>query len=141
MDAMTARREAGAASEEPRVGRAAALGALLGFVVVAVGVTWMTYAGSADFGGAVGVGVFVGIWGGCGFGGMMGATLCVTRAEAREAGQSATPTTALCTAFSATRAVPPRVNTHVSAPPKSLTPGTRDRTGRIGRRRAEPARR
>ena len=79
------------AAEEPRVGRAAMRGALLGFVLVAIGVTWMAYAGSADFGGAVGVGVFVGIWGGCGFGGMMGAILCITRAEGREAAQSRTP--------------------------------------------------
>ena len=87
MDGMAAGTEAEAAAEEPPVGRAAARGALLGFVLVGMGVTWMTYAGGADFGGAVGVGVFVGIWGGCGFGGMMGATLCVARAEEHEAAQ------------------------------------------------------
>lgn len=87
MDAMTALSNA-EVMEEPRVGRAAVRGALLGFVLVAIGSTWMAYAGSADFGGAIGVGVFVGIWGGCGSGGMMGATMCLTRAEAREAAQS-----------------------------------------------------
>jgi hypothetical protein len=89
MDAIAAGTGADAAAERPAVGRAAARGALLGFVLVGIGVTWMAFTGGADFGGAVGVGVFVGMWGGCGFGGMMGATLCIVRAEQRESAHDA----------------------------------------------------
>ena len=110
MDAMAAGTGAETAAEEPPVGRAAARGAFLGFVLVGMGVTWMAYAGSADFGGAVGVGVFVGIWGGCGFGGMMGATLCVTRAEQREAAHHGR--------LPAVRTAVPPADPPISLPPK-----------------------
>jgi hypothetical protein len=124
MDAMAAGTGAEAAAEEPPVGRAAARGALLGFLLVGLGVTWMAYSGGADVGGAVGVGVFVGIWGGCGFGGMMGATLCVARAEEREAAHDAClptlRTAALPSSLSPTVA---DVHADTDGPPaESLTP-------------------
>jgi hypothetical protein len=41
----------------------------------------MGYAAGAGMGGSIGLGVFVGAWGGVGFGGMLGATMCVARAD------------------------------------------------------------
>ncbi|HEX2042801.1 MAG TPA: PEP/pyruvate-binding domain-containing protein [Acidimicrobiales bacterium] len=77
------RRDPSAASaREPQVGRAALWGAAIGFGVVTVAVTFAMASGSdAGAAGALGMGLFIGIWGGCGFGGMLGATLCLARTE------------------------------------------------------------
>lgn len=78
-----------AAIPEPRIGRAAASGAAIGFVVAAPLFMCVALAFGAGAGGAIAIGLFVGIWGGCGWGGMLAATLSLTRADlraAREAG-------------------------------------------------------
>jgi hypothetical protein len=67
------------ASEDPRIGRAAGTGAAIGFVSALVLVTAVGSASGMDVGSAVGLGTFVGIWGGAGFGFMMGATTALSR--------------------------------------------------------------
>lgn len=62
----------------PNVGRAVLLGATLGFVVVGTLVTLLGLACGLVGGSAVAFGVFVGSWGGAGFGGTMGAVLAVS---------------------------------------------------------------
>jgi hypothetical protein len=71
----------GSADVDPPAGRAAFHGAVIGFVLVAAGMTWLGVAAGVGLGGAIGLGAFVGAWGGVGFGGMLGATLCITRAD------------------------------------------------------------
>ena len=57
----------------PNIGRGVARGALLGFLLVASFVTILGLASGVGPGGALGMGVVAGLWGGCGFGGMLGA--------------------------------------------------------------------
>ncbi len=62
--------------------RGAVTGTIIATVAMTVGVTVvMLYAG-AQLVPAVGVGLFAAVWGGPGFGGMMGAILAAVRAEA-----------------------------------------------------------
>jgi hypothetical protein len=57
------------------------LGVAVGFVVVAPLVALLGWLSGSGPMGAVGLGVFVGSWGGAGFGGMLGATIAVIRHE------------------------------------------------------------
>jgi hypothetical protein len=63
------------ASAQPRVGRAGVAGAVLGFLVAVLGVTAAGAASGLGLGAAFGLSLFVGLWGGLGFGFMTGATL------------------------------------------------------------------
>lgn len=74
------------AVEEPRIGRSAAIGALVGFVIVGLLYGGVVLAGGADRPGALGVAVFAGIWGGPGFGAMLGATIAATPPKDRRRG-------------------------------------------------------
>lgn len=68
-----------AAPAEPAIGRNALVGAAAGFLAVT---TAITVAGTLGGIGAVdsfGIGAFTGIWGGAGFGFMMGATIPLAR--------------------------------------------------------------
>ncbi len=63
------------------VGRAALLGALVGFVAMAIAATVIArLAGVAPLD-AVGLGAMVGVWSGPGFGSLFGAILAITRNE------------------------------------------------------------
>lgn len=55
-------------------GRAAVRGALIGFPIAVIFMTAIGLAFSMQWESAIGMGLFVGIWGGLGFGAMMGAT-------------------------------------------------------------------
>jgi hypothetical protein len=70
---------AGDVPAEQRVGRAAALGALIGFVVAVIGVTAAGTAGGLGAGASFGLSVFVGLWGGLGFGFMGAASVSLAR--------------------------------------------------------------
>jgi hypothetical protein len=63
------------------IGHAVLRGSLIGFVIVAT-IAWLIahVAGYSTWD-AVGVAAFAGLWGGPGFGGMMGATLAASRAH------------------------------------------------------------
>ena len=67
---------------------AALRGALIGTVIGFFVVSGFTIAAALNAGtsliAAAGLGLFAGFWGGPGFGGMLGATLAVTRNEERE---------------------------------------------------------
>ena len=63
------------------VGRAAMRGAMLGFILAAPAFALVALLSGAEAGGAIAVGVFVGLWGGCGWGGMLAATRCLANAE------------------------------------------------------------
>ena len=73
-------------ADMPNVGRSAAIGYLVGFVVVTIAITvGATFAGQG-VGASLGLGAFVGLWGGGGFGFMMGGTVPLARhLEARSA--------------------------------------------------------
>jgi hypothetical protein len=58
---------------EAGIGRAAVNGTLVGFVVVLAIVTGIALAAGAGVIGALGVGAFAALWGGPGWGGMVGA--------------------------------------------------------------------
>jgi hypothetical protein len=84
-DSTTSREvDPGPPKTEPDVLRSAVRGALLGFTIVllAIGLGG-TAAGMEPFG-ALGVGAFIGLLGGGGFGFMLGATTAVVRAEDAE---------------------------------------------------------
>jgi hypothetical protein len=70
-----------AADQELGIGRAVLRGSLIGFAIVAT-IAWVIarFAGFDNVD-ALGVGAFAGLWGGPGFGGMMGATLAASRAH------------------------------------------------------------
>lgn len=72
-----------AAATDPPAGRAGLRGALIGFVLLTIGVTVLGHLQGASFGGALGMGVFVGIFGGWGVGGYLGASLCLSIAQKR----------------------------------------------------------
>ena len=65
--------------EEPNVGRNAMIGAAVGFLVVTVAITTAGTLGGIGFGASLGLGAFVGMWGGTGFGFMMGGTIPLAR--------------------------------------------------------------
>ena len=66
------------------VGRAAFIGAGIGFFVMATAAFAMAVYGGVEPRVAVGVGVFAGMWGGPGFGAMFGAIAAITRNERAE---------------------------------------------------------
>lgn len=82
------------AEEGPRIWRNAAIGAASGFVAVVAGVTAAGTAGGMGAGNALALGSFVGLWGGLGFGFMMGG--CVPLSRYLDT-VSARPTTAATT--------------------------------------------
>ena len=63
------------------LGRAILMGSLIGFLVVLAIVCTIAVLAGYDAADALGVGAFAGLWGGPGFGGMMGATLAANRHE------------------------------------------------------------
>jgi hypothetical protein len=63
------------------LGHAILIGSLIGFVTVATVVVLIGLLAGWDARNAIGIGAFAGIWGGPGFGGMMGATLAGSRAH------------------------------------------------------------
>ena len=71
------------AQQEPSIAKAAAIGGLIGFVVVAVLYMVICVAVGYDDMGAAGVALFAGIWGGPGFGAMMGAVVAAHPPEMR----------------------------------------------------------
>jgi hypothetical protein len=64
---------------EPNVGRSAVIGYVVGFFVAAFVITGAGTLAGWSFGNALGLGTFVGVWGGGGFGFMMGATVPYAR--------------------------------------------------------------
>jgi hypothetical protein len=66
---------------DQRVGRAAVRGVLVGLVAMSALGTGMGLATGFDMIDSLGLGAFAGVWGGPGFGGMLGATLAYVRAE------------------------------------------------------------
>ncbi len=75
------------------VGRNGMIGYLIGFVVTTIGITIGGTVGGLEFWSSFGLGAFVGLWGGGGFGFMLGATLPMamqTDADARTR-RAATP--------------------------------------------------
>jgi hypothetical protein len=68
-------------SEAPEtgIGHAAVNGAIIGFVVVLTIVSGIALAAGAGLGSALGVGAFAALWGGPGWGGMVGAVRCADR--------------------------------------------------------------
>jgi hypothetical protein len=73
---------------EQRVGRAAWRGVLIGLVAMAALGTGLGLATGYDMIESLGLGAFAAIWGGPGFGGMLGAILAYVRAEQREGAHS-----------------------------------------------------
>lgn len=67
---------------EQGLARAFVIGSIVGFIAVFVVFAGLTLAVGMGIGPAVGVGVFTACWGGPGFGGMMGAVLHHSKAEA-----------------------------------------------------------
>lgn len=63
----------------PNLGRTAMIGYVVGFVTATVAVTAAGTLGGLGFGPSLGLGAFIGIWGGGGFGFMMGGTLPLAR--------------------------------------------------------------
>ena len=71
---------------DQRVGRAAWHGVLIGLVGMTALGTGLGLATGYDMIGSLGLGAFAGVWGGPGFGGMVGAVLAYARAEHRQSG-------------------------------------------------------
>lgn len=71
-----------AAALEAGVGRSAAAGAALGFVLFTLFVGLLGAWVGLDVRGALFLGMFAGAWGGVGFGVMVGSVLAINRAEA-----------------------------------------------------------
>lgn len=67
------------ASDGPRVGRPAAVGAAIGFTLIAVVATVAGSIGGLGLGPSVGLGIFIGMWGGVGSGFMIGAIIPFAR--------------------------------------------------------------
>ena len=72
-------RDASTASAEPNIGRSAMIGAVIGFFAVMIAITVGGTLGGIEPGSAFGIGCFVGLWGGGGFGFMMGGTIPFAR--------------------------------------------------------------
>jgi hypothetical protein len=73
---------------EPNIGRTAVIGAVIGFTVVSVVVTAIATLSGMHPGSALGLGTFIGTWGGAGFGFMMGGTIPFARHLDAEAAHS-----------------------------------------------------
>lgn len=71
--------DASTADTEPNVGRTGMIGYAIGFTVATVGITIAGTLGGLGFGPSLGLGAFVGFWGGGGFGFMLGATIPFAR--------------------------------------------------------------
>jgi hypothetical protein len=69
---------------DQHIGRAAVRGVLIGLVAMSALGTGMGLATGFDLIDSLGLGAFAGIWGGPGFGGMLGATLAYVRARDRQ---------------------------------------------------------
>jgi hypothetical protein len=69
------------ADRELGLGRGILRGSLIGFVVVSTIVLVIALLAGYDAADALGIGAFAGLWGGPGFGGMMGATLAASHAH------------------------------------------------------------
>ncbi|MBK6855798.1 MAG: hypothetical protein IPG97_04370 [Microthrixaceae bacterium] len=67
--------------ETPGMGRAVALGAAIGIVLSFIATTAGMVAAGAEVGSAVGLGLFVGFWGGVGFGTMVAGVTWVSNHE------------------------------------------------------------
>jgi hypothetical protein len=67
--------DASTAISEPNLGRAGMVGYAVGFLVATVAITLVGTLGGLGFGNSLGLGAFVGLWGGGGFGFMLGATI------------------------------------------------------------------
>ena len=68
-----------AADDEAALWRSAMIGSVVGFIVLAVGITIAGTVGGIGAASALGLGVFVGAFGGAGFGFMMGASTALVR--------------------------------------------------------------
>ena len=71
--------EAAHPNEEGGVIRSCMIGAAIGFTVITVVITIIGSTAGMAAGSALGLGAFVGMWGGAGFGFMMGGTLAIMR--------------------------------------------------------------
>lgn len=74
----------------PGLGRTVGVGAVIGVVVFFVGGCAGMLAAGVGWGAAAGLGVFVAMWGGIGFGSMVGGVTYLVRSEAAEARAPAT---------------------------------------------------
>lgn len=66
---------------EERAGRAAVIGGVIGIVVVTLAVWLLSVASGVEALPALGLGFFVGSWGGLGFGAMLAASVAGNRTE------------------------------------------------------------
>jgi hypothetical protein len=64
---------------EPNLGRSGLIGYIIGFVASVVGITIGGTLGGLGLGSSFGLGAFAGVWGGGGFGFMLGATIPLAR--------------------------------------------------------------
>lgn len=71
----------GVGQEAPGMAKALTIGVTLGIALSFFGVAGALLLGGRSLSTAVGLGVFVAIWGGLGFGGMIGGVVWATRAE------------------------------------------------------------
>ena len=71
--------------DDATVGRSAVIGAVIGFVAVAIGLTMAATIAGMGFVPSIGLGVFVGAWSGAGFGFMFGSSAAVRRFETGQA--------------------------------------------------------
>jgi hypothetical protein len=77
------------AAAEPNVGRNAMIGYVAGFIVSVVSITIAGTLAGLGFVNSLGIGSFVGMWGGGGFGALMGGTVPVARHSDAQAAHSA----------------------------------------------------
>jgi hypothetical protein len=73
---------------EPNWGRGGAIGYLTGLLATTLVITIIGTIGGLGFGPSLGLGAFVGVWGGGGFGFMLGATIPLARHLDAEAAHS-----------------------------------------------------
>jgi hypothetical protein len=66
-------------TDEPNTARSAMIGYAIGFAVACVGLTIGGTIAGLGFGPSLGLGAFIGMWGGGGFGFMVGATIPLAR--------------------------------------------------------------